>query len=61
VTGGPEDPAAADASPESSRAAGEPALTPAEAELLIDAMMGFGAALTAHGNVQLPSLADFVR
>jgi hypothetical protein len=38
-----------------------PPLTPAEAQALIDALLGFRAALVAHDSVKLPSLTEFLR
>jgi hypothetical protein len=38
-----------------------PPLTAAEAQVLIDALLGFRAALVAHDGVKLPSLTEFLR
>jgi hypothetical protein len=39
----------------------EPPLTPPDAAILIDALLGYRAALCASSNVLLPALIDFVR
>ena len=51
----------AEASDPEKSVASDPPLTPADAAVLIDALVGYGAALTAHSRVDLPSLNDFVR